>query len=111
MDVIRKFFVLVGLKGDVSIGLFDDNHSFIRLTQEEDYMRLFVCCTWYIHSSPMVISKWTPDFKPSHEVSIVPVWVLFPRLPLHFYNVNYVMKLAKLLGRPLKVDSATIRHK
>lgn len=54
----------------------------------------------------MTISKWTPDFSLSHEVSIVPVWVVLPRSPLHFYNARYVLKLVRLLGRPLKVDSA-----
>ena len=59
----------------------------------------------------MTISKWTPDFKPSHEVSIVPVWVSLPSLLLYFYNVRYIMKMAKLLGRSLKVDLATVGGK
>lgn len=111
MEVIRKFFVSLGLKGACSVGLFDTNHVIIRPTQEEDYTRLFVRRTWFVQSSPMTISKWTPDFKSSQESSIVPVWVILPNLPLYFYNTKSILKLASLLGRPLKVDSATAQFK
>lgn len=111
MESIRKFFISVGLKGGCMVGLFDAQHVFIRPHLEEDYARPFVRRTWFIQSSLMTISKWTPDFKANQESFVVPIWVIFPQLPLYLYNSTYILKLASLLGRPLKVDSAIAQFK
>ena len=58
MDIIRKFFISLGLKGSCLVGLLDSNHVLIRPNLEEDYTRLFVRRTWFIQNSPMMISKW-----------------------------------------------------
>ena len=77
MDVIRIFFLSLGLKDKCAVGLLDYNHVVIRSMVEEDYTRLFVRRTWYIQSAPMVISKWFMDFRANKEVSIAPVWMSF----------------------------------
>ena len=59
----------------------------------------------------MTISKWTLDFSANQESAIAPVWVLFPGLSLPLYNLCYILKVAALLGRPLKVDSVTTGFK
>lgn len=63
MDVIRKFFTSLGLKGACSVWLLDAKHVLIRPALDEDYSRLFVRRTWFIHSFPMTLSKWTVDFN------------------------------------------------
>ena len=55
----------------------------------------------------MTISKWSLDFTANKEVSIAPVWVSFPGLPLPFFGRNPLMKLASVLGRLMKIDAAT----
>nr|XP_027099129.1 uncharacterized protein LOC113718420 [Coffea arabica] len=111
MEVIRKFFVTLGLKGECSVGLLDANHVLIQPSTEEDYTRLFVRRTWFIHNAPMTVSKWTLDFKSNKDSSIAPVWVCFPGLLLPLFTMKYLMKLGSLLGRPLQADSATSSFK
>ncbi|PKU81364.1 hypothetical protein MA16_Dca017402 [Dendrobium catenatum] len=55
----------------------------------------------------MRLLKWTPDFDVRHESPIVPVWVSFPNLRLHFFNSQVLFGLASILGRPLQTDQAT----
>ncbi|PKU87424.1 hypothetical protein MA16_Dca008520 [Dendrobium catenatum] len=55
----------------------------------------------------MRLLKWTPDFDVHHESPIVPVWVSFPNLRLHFFNSQVLFGLASILGRPLQTDQAT----
>ncbi|KAI0529274.1 hypothetical protein KFK09_001821 [Dendrobium nobile] len=55
----------------------------------------------------MRILKWTPDFDVRHESPIVPVWVSFPNLRLHFFNSQVLFGLASILGRPMQTDQAT----
>ena len=85
MDVIRKFFLSLGHKGWCKVGLLDANHVLICPSAEEDSTRLFVRRTWYIQSSPMLISKWSLDFQASKKVLIALVWVSSPELLVPFF--------------------------
>ncbi|PKU74074.1 hypothetical protein MA16_Dca019793 [Dendrobium catenatum] len=55
----------------------------------------------------MRLLKWTPDYDVRHEFLIVPIWVSFPNLRLHFFNSQILFWLASILGRPLQMDQAT----
>ncbi|XP_027156871.1 uncharacterized protein LOC113758040 [Coffea eugenioides] len=107
IELIRKFIVSLGLRGECPIGLLDSKHILLRPSEEEDYTRLWCRRSWYVGKFHMSLSKWTIDFKPGVESSIAPVWVNFPGLPLPFFEKQFLLKLGTLLGRPLKVDEAT----
>nr|XP_027086510.1 uncharacterized protein LOC113708247 [Coffea arabica] len=107
MEAIQKFFVMLGLKGHCSVGLLDEKHVLIRPVVDDDYTRLFARRVWFIGKSPMSISKWSIDFRSGQELSIAPVWVSFPGLPIPFFQRNQLMQLASTLGHPLKLDAAT----
>nr|XP_027101055.1 uncharacterized protein LOC113720377 [Coffea arabica] len=108
MEIIRGFFVSLGLKGDCEVGLLDLNHVLIRPSLEEDFTQLFVRRSWFVKGAQMLISKWTLDFKAHQDATLAPVWVSMPCLPLPLFNAVYIAKLAGLLGRCLKIDSATL---
>ena len=108
MEVIRGFFVSLGLRGDCEVGLLDLNHVLIRPSLEEDFTSLFVRRSWFVKGAQMLISKWTLDFKANQDSQFAPVWVSLPFLPLPLFNALYIAKLAGLLGRCLKIDSATL---
>ena len=110
MEVNRNF-VSLSLKGSCSVGLLDSNHMIIQLVLEYDYTRIFVRRTWLVNNSSMTVFKWMLDFKWNHELSIAPIWVNFPSLPLPFFNMKYLLKLGFLLGWSLQVDSATSSFK
>ena len=57
MEVIRGFFVSLGLKGDCEVGLLDMNHVLIRPMTEEDYTRLFVRRAWFVQAAQLRLSK------------------------------------------------------
>ncbi|XP_020597903.1 uncharacterized protein LOC110037571 [Phalaenopsis equestris] len=60
-----------------------------------------------VQSISMKLLKWTPDFDPSKELSIVPIWFKLPGLQLHFFNHKVLFNIGKALGRPLKLDAPT----
>nr|XP_027093600.1 uncharacterized protein LOC113714003 [Coffea arabica] len=111
MEVIRHFFVSLGLKGACDVGLLDLNHVLIRPSSEEDFTRLFLRRSWVVKGAQMMVSKWTLDFKAHQDATFAPVWVSLPSLPLPLFNKMYIAKLAGLLGRFLKIDSATLALK
>lgn len=55
MDIIRKFFISLGLKGNSQISLLDNRHILIKLLLEEDYSRIWVRQTWYVNGRGMRI--------------------------------------------------------
>ncbi|KAL2527111.1 Uncharacterized protein Adt_12165 [Abeliophyllum distichum] len=57
----------------------------------------------------MRILKYSFDFDPHKESSIVPVWIALPKLPLVFYDKAILFSIASVLGTPLKLDECTAK--
>ena len=56
----------------------------------------------------MRIFKWTTDFWCSEESPIVPVWISFSYLHVHFMHCKEVLfSIASVIGKPLRIDQAT----
>ncbi|KAL0904830.1 hypothetical protein M5K25_026985 [Dendrobium thyrsiflorum] len=107
LDMIRQFFGNLKLTGFFSIGLLDDRHISIQLTNDLDYSRVFARRSYFVNNCQMRILKWTPFFDIRQESPIVPIWISFPNLRLHFFNPEVLHALGSLFGRPLQTDQAT----
>ena len=55
----------------------------------------------------MRILKWTNRFHVDRELPVAPVWIGFPRLPIHYFEHSTIFAIAGLVGYPLRIDSAT----
>ncbi|KAL0925310.1 hypothetical protein M5K25_003631 [Dendrobium thyrsiflorum] len=107
IDIIRKFFFNLKLSAAFSVGLMDQKHIAIQLSNDLDYSRIFSRRVYYIMGCQMRLLKWTPDFDVREESPIAPVWISFPNLRLHFFNNQVLFALASIFGRPLQTDQAT----
>lgn len=94
-------------RSDFNVGLLDNRHLLIKLNCEEDYLRVYSRTVWYIGAVTMRIFKWTPNLSTEKETSLVPVWITLPRLPVHLFAQPALFRIATLIGRPLRLDSAT----
>ncbi|KAL3502809.1 hypothetical protein ACH5RR_037258 [Cinchona calisaya] len=56
----------------------------------------------------MTVLKWTPNFLVDVESSIVPLWVSFEHLPCYYYDKRTLLSIVRMIGKPLKLDVATI---
>ncbi|KAF9670988.1 hypothetical protein SADUNF_Sadunf12G0000100 [Salix dunnii] len=108
-EVIREFFRRLNLLGAFDIHWFDYKHIFIKLNNDLDYQRLFAKREWFFGGYKMRVLKWSVDFVPEKESSIVPVWISFPNLRYHLYEGSALMNLAKSLGPPIQMDEATAK--
>ncbi|XP_027181954.1 uncharacterized protein LOC113780345 [Coffea eugenioides] len=109
MEDLRNFFHSLDLKAEFSLGLLDHKHVLIRLTTEDDYYCLWARGIWYVKEVPMRIFKWSIDFHVDRETSVVPVWFVLPKLPIHLFHKECLFPIVACLGRPLCVDAATAR--
>ncbi|KAI0504096.1 hypothetical protein KFK09_015043 [Dendrobium nobile] len=107
LDAIRNSFLSLKLSGFYSVGLLDARHVAIQLSNDLDYSRVFARRSYFILNCQMRVLKWTPFFDIKEESPIVPIWISFPNLRLHFFNSKVLHALGSIFGRPLQTDQAT----
>ncbi|KAL0331676.1 UNVERIFIED_CONTAM: hypothetical protein Sangu_1713100 [Sesamum angustifolium] len=103
MNFLRIRIVKLGLKGNVSVGRLNFKHVLIRLSNEEDFSRIWLRGEWIFDSFHMRVFKWTPDFDPQIESPIAP----FVALPVHLFEKNALFTIATKIGKPLRMDEPT----
>ncbi|GAA0172184.1 hypothetical protein LIER_41293 [Lithospermum erythrorhizon] len=52
----------------------------------------------------MRIFKWTPDFYPSKESPLTPIWAHFHGLPFYLFKGEGLLFVANSIGKPLRID-------
>ncbi|KAI0522535.1 hypothetical protein KFK09_004915 [Dendrobium nobile] len=107
LDSIRMFFTNLKLLGFFSIGLLDSRHVAIQLSNDLDYSRVFARRSYFIFNCQMRVLKWTQFFDIKEESPIVPIWISFPNLRLHFFTQLVLHALGSIFRRPLQTDQAT----
>lgn len=63
-----------------------------------------------IYSMSMCLQPWTPDFVLKDNIRrVLPIWVIFPKLPLHLWGEKSRGKIASAVGKPLVKDECTTK--
>lgn len=77
MEEIRKVFIRqFHLTRSVKIAYFDFRHVYIDFTNEVDFSHIRFKEFIDIGEVTMNILKWTPNYKPEEETSIIPILFL-----------------------------------
>lgn len=59
-------------------------------------------------SKPVIMKPWSPGLDVMKEkVTDVPIWIRLPGLDLKYWGRSALMKIAGILGKPIKTDRAT----
>ncbi|KAL7253811.1 hypothetical protein ACSBR1_008201 [Camellia fascicularis] len=88
---------------DIGNGFF-----IVKFEVMEDYTKVFTGGPWVVMDRYVTVRKWQPDFKSDEaEADITAIWVRFPNLPIEYYDEKVLYHIAKVLGKPLKVDINT----
>ncbi|KAG8380645.1 hypothetical protein BUALT_Bualt06G0037300 [Buddleja alternifolia] len=107
MTRLRAIFMKLGLNKGFKIGVLDHKHIWIRLFDLNDYARVWMKQTWYLDGYPMRVLKWTSEFDPAEESSIMPIWIKIFGLRPHWFHRQFLYHVASFVGKPLKLDEAT----
>lgn len=63
---------------------------------------------WMIMDHYLVVQEWKPNFDPRDDrTEQLLVWVRFPMLPIEYFEDEFLIKIGKNVGRPVKVDNTT----
>jgi hypothetical protein len=58
----------------------------------------------------LAVTHWSPEFaSPDAKVDRTVVWIRFPGLNLVYYDESFLLAMASAIGRPIKVDTNTLK--
>ncbi|XP_070046819.1 uncharacterized protein [Nicotiana tomentosiformis] len=63
-----------------------------------------------IRNRPINLKPWTPEFDLTKEfLSDIPLWVIFPKLPMSCWGSEALSKIASAIGKPLFANECTTK--
>ncbi|WOK94310.1 hypothetical protein Cni_G03012 [Canna indica] len=79
-----------------------------KFNEENYYWKVYAEGPWFLRGQALSLIQWRENFQPmKEEISVVPVWIQMPGLPLEFMNQEILLQLAAVIGRPVKIDEYT----
>jgi hypothetical protein len=98
------------LQGGFDIMDNDNGFYMVKFDQAVDKEKVITGGPWLIFDHCLAVTHWTPEFaSPNAKVDHTVVWVRFPGLNLVYYDESFLLAMASALGRPIKVDTNTLR--
>lgn len=80
----------------------------VNLDSEADKTRILSSGPYFPFSRYLHVEKRRPNFRADKaKITTAVVWVRFPYLPPELMNAKYLFRVAKRIGKPIKLDSAT----
>ncbi|CAL0319456.1 unnamed protein product [Lupinus luteus] len=92
--------------------MVDVDHGFyyVKFDLQADRETVIGGGPWMIFDHYVAVACWTPEFvAPTAKVDRTMVWIRFPGLNMVYYDESFLLGLASCVGRPIKVDSNTLR--
>ncbi|XP_057418637.1 uncharacterized protein LOC130712838 [Lotus japonicus] len=91
--------------------LMDVDNGFYLVTfdKDEDKNKVIGGGPWMIFDHYLAVSTWSPEFiSPAARVQRTLAWIRIPGLNVAFYDESFLMSVARVIGRPIKVDINTL---
>ena len=90
--------------------LIDLGHGYyvVKFANLEDRSKVMTEGPWKIMDHYFTVQRWRPHFHPfSAIIGSTAVWIQLPEFPLEYFNVDILMEIGRLVGKPLKLDFNT----
>lgn len=88
----------------------DNGFYMVKFDMAADRERALSDGPWLLYDHYLAVSQWTPEFvSPEAKVDRTTVWIRFPGLNLIYYDESVLLALASAVGKPIKVDTNTLK--
>lgn len=65
---------------------------------------------YIIYHKPMFLQELTPEFSLKNGLlRVLPMWMMFPQLPLVFWREKSIGKISSAIGKPMMTDKCTTK--
>ncbi|XP_057432308.1 uncharacterized protein LOC130725066 [Lotus japonicus] len=97
------------LSGDFALLDVDNGFFLVKFDQEEDKRKVIDGGPWMIFDHYLAVATWNRSFIcPVAQITTTLAWIRIPGLNVTYYNESFLLSLAKLIGKPIKVDRNTL---
>jgi len=106
-DRLQKIWKLQG-----GFEIMDNDNGFymVKFDLAADKEKVITGGPWLIFDHCLAVSHWSPEFASLEaKVDRTVVWVRFSGLNLVYYDESFLLAMASAIGRPIKVDTNTLR--
>ncbi|XP_019459940.1 PREDICTED: uncharacterized protein LOC109359700 [Lupinus angustifolius] len=106
-DRLQRIWKLQG-----GFDMVDVDHGFyyVKFDLQADRETVIGGGPWMLFDHYVAVACWTPEFvAPMAKVDRTLVWIRFPGLNMVYYDESFLLSLASCVGRPVKVDTNTLR--
>lgn len=101
-------FVEKEWKAKPKVLMHDEGYFAFKFLNKVEKERILEEGPYYINSRPLVLKEWELDFVFDKAVlSSIPIWVKFPGLPVGYWSVEALSKVASAVGKPIHTDNFT----
>lgn len=88
----------------------DNGFYMIKFDLEADKEKVKEGGPWMLFAHCLAVTNWSPEFvSPTATVDHTLVWIRFPGLNLVYYDESFLLALASTVGRPIRVDTNTLK--
>ncbi|XP_019160758.1 PREDICTED: uncharacterized protein LOC109157313 [Ipomoea nil] len=97
-------------KLESSLDLIDLVHGYYlaKFESQNDYDHVKLGGPWMLLDHYLVVQEWEPNFNPTSNITRkLLAWIRLPTLPIEYFEDEFLMKIGRQLGRPIKVDVTT----
>lgn len=111
MNAIKKFMVNVQNIVSLPEPYYNKEGCFIiRFRTKVDRDVMLFRGSYTIYRRPMFLQVWTLEFSLQNDLlGVLPIWAMFPQLPLVFQGEKSIRKIATAIGKPIMTDKCTTK--
>ncbi|XP_058723328.1 uncharacterized protein LOC131595094 [Vicia villosa] len=86
----------------------EEGYFLVRFKTRLDRDAVLMRGPYTVFKKPILLHEWTPKFTLQDDVlRVLPIWVIFPQLPLYCWGEHSIGKIANAIGKPLLTDECT----
>ncbi|KAJ4836147.1 hypothetical protein Tsubulata_038857 [Turnera subulata] len=97
-------------RGEIVMADMGNDFYLLQFTNEYDYNRVLYDGPWIVADHVLIVRRWQPQFDPDDAIiDKAVVWVQLPKLYQEYYDKEILMRIARRVGKPIKVDEVTLK--
>ncbi|OMP08859.1 hypothetical protein COLO4_06049 [Corchorus olitorius] len=88
---------------------FSQDFFLARFQTQEDYFVALAEGPWFLNDRFLLVQRWKPNFRATEQTTPtkMAIWVHLPELPIEYYDLPTLHRIAAAIGTPIKVDAHT----
>ncbi|XP_058784779.1 uncharacterized protein LOC131659635 [Vicia villosa] len=88
----------------------DEGYFLIRFRTRKDRDDVLKGGPYSVYKKPVLLFEWSPNFNVKEDIlRVIPIWVIFPQLPLNLWGDESIGKISSAIGKPVMTDECIAR--